>query len=74
MEDTTLENRQLVQDIMMSKSVEERFLMCAEMYETSIELAKIGMPTGLSDLEQRAFIFKRIHGLTPLELIQIEYL
>jgi len=58
----------------MSKSVEERFLMCAEMYETAKEFAKIGMPTGLSYGEQQAYIFKRIHGRSPQELIQIEYL
>lgn len=74
MEDTTSQNRRLIHDIVMSKSVEERFLMCAEMYETAKEFAKIGMPTGLSYGEQQAYIFKRIHGRSPQELIQIEYL
>ena len=74
MEDTTHENRRLIYDIVMSKTVEERFLMCAEMYEAAKEFAKIGMPVGLSYSEQQAHIFKRIHGISPQELTQIEYL
>jgi len=53
----------------MSKSVEERLLMCAQMYEEAKEFAKIGMPEGLSESEQEAFIFKRIHGVSPLESV-----
>ncbi len=53
----------------MSKTVEERILMCAEMYEDAKEFAKIGMPQGLTPEEQRSFIFRRIHGLTPTECI-----
>ncbi len=53
----------------MVRTEEERFLMCAEMFETSKELAKIGMPEGLSQNEQLAFIFKRLHGCAPLDLI-----
>ena len=39
MEDTTRENRQLVRDILMSKTVEDRFLICAAMYEDAKALA-----------------------------------
>jgi len=53
----------------MSKSVEERLLMCAQMYEEAKEFAKIGMPKGLNDKEQEAYIFKRIHGISPLESV-----
>lgn len=53
----------------MDRSEEERFLMCAAMYETSKQLAKIGMPNGLTPLEQEAYVFKRLHGATPQELI-----
>ncbi|MEQ1646245.1 MAG: hypothetical protein ABL959_22525 [Pyrinomonadaceae bacterium] len=53
----------------MSKSIEERFLMCAGMYEDAKEFARIGMPKGLSTTEQEAFIFLRIHGMTPQELV-----
>ncbi len=53
----------------MARTEEERFLMCAEMFETSKELAKIGMPEGLSSSEQDAYIFKWLHGASPAELI-----
>lgn len=69
MEDTTQAARELVRQIVMSKCVEERFLMCAEMYEDAKEFARIGMPDGLSNVEQEAFIFSRIHGLTPQEVV-----
>lgn len=73
MEDTTSENRELVRNIVMSKSVEERFLMCAAMYEDAKELARVGLPRGLSDHEQEALIFTRLHGASPAELILAEY-
>ena len=69
MEDTSLENKRLVYDIVMSKSVGERFLMCAQMYEDAREFAKIGMPQDLSSLEQERYIFKRIHGCYPEESV-----
>jgi hypothetical protein len=53
----------------MARTEEERFLMCAQMFETSKDLAKIGMPKGLSALEEQAFVFRRIHGRSPEELI-----
>lgn len=54
----------------MSKTVEERFLMCAEMYEDAKEFARIGMPDGLSDEEEKYYVFRRIHGVTPQELVK----
>jgi hypothetical protein len=53
----------------MSKSVEERVLICAQMYEDAMEFARIGMPEGLSEAEQNAFVFRRIHGATPKEIV-----
>ena len=70
MEDTTEEIRQLVSDILMSKTVEERFLLAAAMYEDAKELARIGMPTGLSEEEQEAYVFKRLHGAHPIDLVK----
>ena len=69
MEDTTQIAKELVHDIVMSKSVEERFQICAQMYEDAKEFARIGMPEGLSHKEEQAFIFERIHGSKPEELI-----
>lgn len=74
MEDTKRENRRLVHDIVMSKTVEERFLMCAELYEDAKELAKIGMPDGLSEEEQKKYIFRRLHGANPEDFMQGEWL
>ena len=58
----------------MSKTAEERFMMCANMYETAKEFAKIGMPADISDEDEQAYIFKRLHGRSPQEIIQTEYL
>lgn len=70
MEDTPFESRNLIHDILMSKTIEERVLMCAELYEEAKELAKMGMPDGLPIADQEAYIFKRIHGALPDELIR----
>ena len=69
MEDTTYAAQQLVHDVVMSKTVEERFLMCAEMYEEAKEFARIGMSEGLTNEEQEVYIFQRIHGVTPIECV-----
>lgn len=62
MEDTSRQNRALIREIMMSKTVEERFLMCAELYEDAKEFAKVGMPDNLTAEEQQRYIYQRIHG------------
>ena len=69
MEDTTSESRRLVYSIVMSRTVEERFLMCAELYEEAKEFAKIGMPDGITLFEQEIYVFSRLHGADPSELI-----
>ena len=69
MEDTTQESRKLVFDIIMSKNVEERFLMCAKLYEEAKAFAKLGMPERLSLVDQEAYVFRRIHGADPAELV-----
>jgi hypothetical protein len=61
-EDTSPEIRQLVRRIVMSRSEEDRFLMCAEMHEAAKEFAKIDMPNGLTPEEQKHYIFRRIYG------------
>lgn len=69
MEDTTNESRRLVYDIVMSKTAEERLFMCAELYEEAKEFAKIGMPEGFTQFEQETYVFMRLHGAHPGELI-----
>jgi len=54
----------------MSKSVEDRFLMCAALYEDAKELARIGMPEGLSKNEQERYVFRRIHGSDPQQIVE----
>src|SRR5690349_12955741 len=74
MEDTTRENRELVRSIIMSKSVEERFLMCATMHETGKAMARISMPAGLSGEEEKTYLFNRLHGADPEDFVQYEWL
>lgn len=62
MEDTSPEIRQLVRQIVMARPEADRFLMCAELHEAGKELAKIGMPGGLTPVEQRHFLYRRIYG------------
>lgn len=69
MEDTTQAARELVDNILSEMTASERLLMCAEMYEDAKEFARIGMPNGLSLNEQEAFIFRRIHGRSPQEMV-----
>ena len=69
MEDTTPEIRELVYRTVMARTEEQRFLMCAEMFETAREFAKIGMPEDLSREEREIFIFERIHGAKPEQLV-----
>ena len=70
MEDTTQETRKLVFDIVMSKTAEERFLMCAELYEEAKEFARIGMPKDLSPFEQELYVFRCLHGTYPHDLVR----
>jgi hypothetical protein len=69
MEDTTQAARRLAREIVMRKTVEQRILMCAEMYEEAKEFAKIGMPDGLSREERETIIFERIQGAKPEQLV-----
>lgn len=54
----------------MARTEEERFLMCAEMFEMAKASARMGVPDGLSPAQQKRFIFQRIHGGTLSEVIQ----
>lgn len=69
MDDTSRQSRALVREIVMSKTVEDRFLMCAEMYEDAKEFAQIGAPENLSETERGLYVFAKIHGAKPEELI-----
>ncbi|MBX3295527.1 MAG: hypothetical protein KF762_07430 [Acidobacteria bacterium] len=57
----------------MSKTVEERFIMCAQMYEDAKAIARAALPPGLSREEQEREIFKRIHGDYPEVIVNKIY-
>ncbi len=67
MEDTSQDVAGLVRTVVMSKSVAERILLCAQMYEDAKKFARIMMPKGLTADEQELYVFQRIHGMTPAE-------
>ena len=62
MTDTPPEIGRMVRDKIMARSGEERFIMGAEMFESAREMVKASLPRGLSEMEQRRLLFKRIYG------------
>ena len=58
MEDTTAEVKQLFRRLIMSRSEEERFMMCAEMFDSAREIIRASMPKGLSEAEERRYIYE----------------
>ena len=62
MEDTTSEIRAIVYNSVMARSEEERFIMCAEMFEMTKKFAEARLPVGLSDEERKRRVFKEIYG------------
>ena len=47
----------------MARSGEERFVMGAQMFDSAREMVKASLPPGLSEMEQRRQLFKRIYGM-----------
>jgi hypothetical protein len=62
MEDTTAEVRAIVYNSIMARSEEERFLMCAEMFEMTKKFAEARLPAGLTQDERKRRVFKEIYG------------
>lgn len=62
MEDTSSEVRQIQQRIWMSMPVSDRLRACAEMFETAKAFVRLNMPNGLSDEEEKRFVFEKIYG------------
>jgi hypothetical protein len=60
--DTPPEIEQLVRDRIMARSGEERFIMGAQMFDSACEMIKASLPRGLSEMEQRRLLFRRIYG------------
>jgi hypothetical protein len=68
MNDTSPEVKGLLQEMMMSRSDEERFVMGALMFDAARELILASLPANLPALELKQTLFKRIYGY-PLEFI-----
>jgi hypothetical protein len=61
-EDTPAEVRALVHRTVMKLSEEQRFLMCAEMFEMSKSFIAECLPDGLSADERKRAIFLKLYG------------
>ncbi len=62
MEDTTSEIKAVYRQILLSLTEEERFLMCAEMFDSARAIAFAAMPQDLSAADQKRYIYKRTYG------------
>ena len=63
MTDTLPEIERIMRDKLMARSGEERFVMGAQMFDSAREIVKASLPPGLSEMEQRRQLFKRIYGM-----------
>lgn len=64
MNDTAPEIEELVHEMMMQRSCEERFLMGARMFDSARELVIASMPKDLPPHEFKRRLFERIYGLS----------
>ncbi len=62
MRDMSPEIEGMLRDKIMALSGEERFIMGAQMFDSACEMVKASLPRGLSEMEQRRLLFKRIYG------------
>jgi hypothetical protein len=68
MNDTSPEIKGLLQEMMMLRSNEERFIMGALMFDAARELIMASLPANLPASELKQELFKHIYGY-PLEFI-----
>lgn len=68
MNDTPPEVEQMVREMMLARSGEERFIMGALMFDAARELIIASLPGNLSPTEFKHRLFERIYG-TPLEVV-----
>lgn len=62
MEDTTPEIKQKFYEILMSRTEEERFVMCAEMFESAKEIIISQLPPELSENRRNQLICEKLYG------------
>ena len=64
MNDTAPEIKELVREMMMQRTGEERFLMGARMFDAARELVIASLPKDLPPHEFKLRLFERIYGST----------
>jgi hypothetical protein len=62
MSDTPPEIEQMVREKLMARSGEERIIMGAQMFESARAMVQASLPPGLSEMERRRELFRRIYG------------
>lgn len=68
MNDTSDEVEEMVREMMMARSGEERFVMGALLFDAARELIIASLPQNLPPLEFKRLLFERIYGY-PLEAL-----
>lgn len=68
MNDTSPEIEEMVRELMMQRSGEERFVMGALMFDAARELIIASLPQNLPPQEFKRRLFERIYGF-PLETV-----
>ena len=62
MVDCSAENEETLRENMMLLSGEERIIIGAQMFDRFRQRIRASLPPGLSEMEQRRELFKRIYG------------
>jgi hypothetical protein len=60
--DTSPAIEQMVRKKLMALSGEERFIIAAEMFESARAMVEASLPRGLSEIERRQELFRRLYG------------
>ena len=68
MNDTPPEVEQMVREMMLARSGEERFVMGALMFDAARELIIASLPPDLPPTEFKHRLFERVYGV-PLEVV-----
>lgn len=62
MDDTSPEVKEILHEMLMARSVEDRFMMGVEMFNMAREIIIATLPKDLSPLEFKRQLFARIYG------------
>ncbi len=65
MNDTSPEIAAMIQDRLMAKTGEERFLMGVRMHEAARRMVMASFPPGISDEQRKKLLFERFYGGEP---------